>query len=1045
MLKIERKIESELKQLEGRLYRHRTPVGGWQAKRGFYRRPETYEMMDGEAFELSPGTHIGEKDMTVFLTNRIRLDDSYRGEKVVLLLKVGGEGCISINGKHYNGLDFNRNMVLLTDSADGGEEYDAEIETYCKDLILDSDNAFKTDVVITQSELAAVSQKIWDCYFEIKTGYEFISGCKEEYTRKRVLKLIYDALLKLDYSEEWTLEESAGNVLEAYLREIEQYRDLKMPVKMVFAGHSHIDVAWHWPLKETVRKVSRTFSSMLRLMEQYDDFQFCQSMPVLYEMAKRYYPEVYEQVKARVKEGRWETLGSMYLEPDCNLISGESFVRQIMYGKKFYREELGSDSNICFLPDVFGYSSAMPQILKKAGTDYFFTTKLTWNETNEFPYSVFKWRGLDGTEVLSGMMSMCTERGLGLYNGDLSASGVRLSLDHFKNKENGDPLLYLYGHGDGGGGVTKEMLEALTRLDKVPMTPKIEIGTVQQYFDELDKEKEYPVWSGELYFEKHRGTYTTAAKNKKNNRKSEFLFRNAEIVSVFQYLKNHSYQAADLEEGWKMILLNQFHDILPGTCIAEVYKQCDRQYEEIRRIGEASIGENLDRMMHVRPEAHNEAEEGDCESESVTIFNTLSWKRSQVVSVDGKGHKSVRAWDGTYPKQVRKEDGTIEFLAENVPSMGYRVYCLTEEELSQPAMEENCQINGTDEAEIGNAWLNVQIGRLGELISVYDKRAGREVLKEGQCGNRLKLLEDIPVEWGSAWETTTKREDKPSAELTAAGWRVKDHNCLYTAIEVDTEVHHSSVRQEIIVYHHAPLIEFKTRVDWDERQKILRTEFPAAVSSLTARYDVAFGNAEHPNHATTSYDAARFEVCGHKWGDVSESGYGVSLLNDCKYGYTIQNSDMELSLLRSADFPSDSCDKGIHTFSYWLYPHTGDIREAKTAQTGYEVNVPLLIKEGRAECGEESFLSVDSDHIIVDTVKRAEDGDGIILRLFETYNGRGDARVTFGFPVKKCEETDLLERCEGEVPVTDGSVTIDIKPFEIKTYRIKTGGFPADM
>ncbi|MCB7321304.1 alpha-mannosidase [Lacrimispora sp. 210928-DFI.3.58] len=1020
MLKTEKKIRAELKRLEKMLYYKRRPLDGWTMKQGYYKKPEVYNMTLDQWTELPMGEHIGKKDMTVFLKNQVVLDREYRGKKTVLLLKVGGEGCLSINGQHYNGLDYNRNMILLAESAKGDETYNIEIETYCKDLILDSANIFKTDVVITQSEIAAIHQSAWDFYFEVKTGFEFTEGGAEEYTKQRVYKLIYDALLKLDYRNEETFEASVVSAKEYYLQEINKYSDLKLPVKMYFAGHSHIDVAWHWPLKETVRKVSRTFSSMLRLMEQYEDFKFCQSMPVLYEMAKEYYPELYAQVKERVKEGRWETLGSMYLEPDCNLISGESFVRQILYGKKFYQEELDSDSNICFLPDVFGYSSAMPQILKKAGTDYFFTTKLTWNETNEFPYSVFRWRGLDGTEILSGMMSMCTERGLGLYNGDLTPKGVRMSMDYFKNKENGDPILYLYGHGDGGGGVTKEMLESVTRLDKVPMMPKIEIGTVKQYFEELDKEKEYPVWSGELYFEKHRGTYTTAAKNKRNNRKSEFLYRNAEIMSVFQYLKNGQFVGADLEKGWKLILLNQFHDILPGTCIGEVYEMCDRQYEEIRQIGENSISQNIEKMVFG---------EG-----AVTVYNTLSWSRDQVVSVAGKGYKAVKDSDGVYPKQVRLEDGTIRFLAEQVPSLGYKVYYFTEEEPQSEPGERAVQKEKN--IYVSNKWMDLVINEEGELESIFDKSARRQVLKAGETGNKLKLLEDIPVEWGAAWETTTKKNDKDPIPCTSTVCRVKEDNSIRTVIGISKEIHTSKIEQEMIIYHHTPMIEFKTMIDWDECQKMLRVEFPADINSLTARYDVAFGNAEHPNHATTSYDQARFEVCGHKWGDVSDASYGVSLLNDCKYGYTIQNSRMELSLLRSADFPSDTCDKGVHTFSYWIYPHVGNIQEAGVAQKGYEVNVPLIVTEGQAEAATGSYIQLDNSNAVIDTVKRSEDGRDIIVRLFETYNTVSDAVLKFNFPVTSCQETDLLERHVEDIPVEEGSIRVKLHPYEIKTYRI---------
>lgn len=1029
MLKIEKKINAEINRLEDRIYFHPVPLEGWMVRRTYYKNPGIYENADEDTLwrELPFGEHIGKKDMTVFLKNRIQLDESRRGETVVLLLKAGGEGCLSINGEHYNGLDFNRNMIMLTECAKGDEAYDIEVESYCKDLILDSDNAFKTDVVLTQSEIASIDRKVWDCYFELKTGFMFIEGCQDSYVRERVYKIIYDALLKLDLLDQNTLSASAAEARAYYLKEMEQLKGLKLPVKMYFAGHSHIDVAWHWPLKETVRKVSRTFSSMLRLMEQYKDFKFCQSMPVLYEMAKEYYPEVYEQVKERVKEGRWETLGSMYLEPDCNLISGESFVRQIMYGKKFYQEELGSDSNICFLPDVFGYSSAMPQILKKAGTDYFFTTKLTWNETNEFPYSVFKWRGMDGTEILSGMMSMCTERGLGLYNGDLSAKGVRMSMEHFKNKENGDPLLYLYGHGDGGGGVTKEMLESVTRLDKVPLLPEIEIGTVQQYFDELDKEKDYPVWAGELYFEKHRGTYTTAANNKKNNRKSEFLFRDAEILSVLQYADSGVYHGTDLEKGWKRILLNQFHDILPGTCISEVYEECDREYEEIRQIGEASIKANTDRLA-------------DGSQAAVTLFNTLSWPRTEVVTVDAQGHETVTDSYGGCPRQVKNSNGTISFLAENLPSMGYRCYRLSDQALPE---EKNEGAGGRagegvrGQITVENDWLRTVIDENGELASLYDKTENRELLKEGQRGNQLLLLEDMPVEWGNAWETTIKRDDRPSLPFTVKSVKIAEDNGLYTAVQVEKEVHHSVVQQTIIIYHHEPLIQFKTEVDWDEDQKMLRVKFPMDIHTLNARYDVAFGNAEHPNHFTTSYDQARFEVCGHKWGDVSDGSMGTSLLNDCKYGYSIQNSDMVLSLLRSADFPADNRDQGHHSFSYWIYPHQGGIQKGRVAQKGYEVNVPLRTAAGAAPEAERSYISTDCPSIVIDTVKRAEQGDDLILRLYETYNTVSSADISFGFPVESCVETDLLERETGSVEVKDNRIRITVKPYEIRTFKIR--------
>lgn len=1023
MLNIEKKIESELRRLGGLLFEDCRELVGWKEKRGFYKDPHSYHMLGQEWMDFLPGQHINTRDITVFLKNQAVLDEGLKEKAVVLLLKVGGEGCISINGIPYNGLDANRNMVLLTESAAGNEVYDIEIETYCKDMILNSDNVFKTDVVVTQSQLAVINRNAWDYFYDIKTGYEFIIGCKEEFTRQRVLSLLYESLLKLDYSEKGSLEKSLITAREYYKWEITKYEDLKIPVTMHFAGHSHIDVAWHWPLKETIRKVSRTFSSMLRLMEQYEEFKFCQSMPVLYEMAKEYSPMLYDQIKKRVKEGRWETLGSMYLEPDCNLIGGESFVRQIMYGKHFFKTELDSDSKVCFLPDVFGFSAAMPQILKKADTDYFFTSKLVWNETNEFPYSIFKWKGLDGTEIIAGMLPMCTKQGMDLYNGDLSGEGVHKSLENFKNKGDGEAILYLYGYGDGGGGVTGEMLETLTRLDEVPMMPKVEIGTVQQYFENLDKDKDYPVWLGDLYFEKHRGTYTTAANNKKNNRKSEFLFRDAEIFTVFQYLENNSFLEEDLKKGWKLILLNQFHDILPGTCIKEVYEECDREYGEIREIGENIVNSNVNRILMPS-------------EEELTVFNTLSWDRTQIVEVAAPGWKGLRKGDGTYPSQLLKQDGTIAFKAEMVPAMGYQVYykadLLPEKEPYQKAEYWEIE-NGY---RIHTPWLQVIVGRDGELYSVFDTKKKRELIKKGRSANRLKLLEDIPVEWGSAWETTTKRNDKPSIAATEINCCIKEHNLFYTVIETSRRIHHSRIYQDIIIYHDEPLIAFQSTVDWNEHHKILRVEFPVDIHSSTAKFDIAFGNTEYPNHATTSFDAAKFEVCGHKWGDISEEDFGAALLNDCKYGYTIQNSNIELSLLRSADSPSDSCDKGIHTFTYWLYPHEGGIKDGKVAQRGYELNVPMRISIGKAPHDACSYIHTDNSNVMIDTVKKAEEGEDIILRVFETYNTSDKVEITFDFPVEKCMETNLLEQKIQDIQITDNKIVVDFKPYEIKTFRL---------
>jgi alpha-mannosidase len=1020
MLTIEQKIKAELPRLEEGVFENIRDVTGWKAKKSRYLAPGSYQDLDGLWTEPKPGEHFGAPDLTVFLENRIVLDAGYKGKKTALHLVIGGEACIFINGIPYNGLDINRSIIPLTNKARGDETFDISIEAYSKDLIMSSRNKFVVDLSISCSRLVAINETIHSYNQDVINYYHFASLCKDDYMRLRVLHGVYQSLLMLDYDAP-DLTPSALAASDYLKDAMESYAAQRTPVTMHFTGHSHIDAAWHWPLKETVRKVGRTFSSMLRLMEQYDTFTFAQSMPALYEMAREHYPAIFEQVKKRIKEGRWETVGSMWVEPDANIVSGESFVRQILYGKRYYREVLGSDTNVCFLPDVFGYSPAMPQILKKAGTDYFFTTKLTWNETNEFPYSVFYWKGLDGTMILSGMMSMCTGQGLGLYNGDMSAPGLYLSMAHFKNKDDGSPILYLYGHGDGGGGVTAEMLETLKRLDRIPLMPRISSGSVGEYFAGLDKQKAYPVWDGDLYFEKHRGTYTTAANNKKNNRKSEFLYRDAEILSVMAQLGTGQHISRNLSAGWKKILLNQFHDILPGTCVAEVYEECERDYAEIFALGKELIAESTALLTQ-----KNAPVEGN--GSSITVFNTLSWSRKGMVKIDAAG-KQVESLDGKPVKQICRE-GTIEFLAEDVPGMGWRGYRLIDGGQKPP-------LKTRDAPVVKGRFFDITFNEGGEIVSLYDKTVRREILQAGKKGNVLKLLEDIPVNWYAAWETTRKREDRMPVLLNQGKAELTEDNDLYTEVSLSGVIHRSAITQRILIYKDMPLIAFETTVDWDERNRILRVAFPVDINSSNASYDVAFGNILRPNHLTTSFDEAKFEVCAHKWGDISEGNYGVSLLNDCKYGYSITNSVMELSLLRSADFPSPSRDKGRHSFTYWLYPHQGGIAAAGVAHYGYELNVPLLAAAGPASSAGGALISVTGKSVIVDTLKNAEDGDGIILRVYETYNMTVPVSISFGVSVADCEECNLLEEKIANLPVEHDTISFTVKPFEIRSFRIR--------
>jgi alpha-mannosidase len=551
--------------------------------------------------------------------------------------------------------------------------------------------------------------------------------------------------------------------------------------------------------------------------------------------------------------------------------------------------------------------------------------------------------------------------------------------------------------------------------------PRISSGSVGEYFAGLDKHTAYPVWDGDLYFEKHRGTYTTAANNKKNNRKSEFLYRDAEILSVMARLSTGQNISRNLSAGWKKILLNQFHDILPGTCVAEVYEECERDYAEIFALGKGLIAESTALLT-----SKNGPAEG--KGSFITVFNTLSWSRKGLIKIEAAG-KQVESLDGKPVKQICRE-GTIEFFAEDVPGMGWRAYRLVDGGQKEP-------LKTRDVPVVKGMFFDITFNERGELVSLYDKTIGREVLQTGKKGNVLKLLEDIPVNWYAAWETTRKREDRMPVLLDHAKAELTEDNDLYTEVSLSGAIHRSVITQRILIYKDMPLIAFETTVDWDERNRMLRVAFPVDINSSNASYDVAFGNILRPNHLTTSFDEAKFEVCAHKWGDISEGNYGVSLLNDCKYGYSITNSVMELSLLRSADFPSPSRDKGRHSFTYWLYPHQGGIAAAEVAHYGYELNVPLLAAAGPASSESGALISVTGESVILDTLKNAEDGDGIILRVYETYNMTVPVSISFSVPVADSEECNLLEEKITNLPVEHDTISFTIKPFEIRSFRIR--------
>jgi len=655
-------------------------------------------------------------------------------------------------------------------------------------------------------------------------------------------------------------------------------------------GHAHIDTAWEWPLREARRKCARSWSTQVELMDEDPDYVFACSQPAQYAWIKESYPDLYARIKEKVASGQWEPVGAMWVEADCNLPSGEALVRQLLHGKRFFMDEFGIETHILWLPDVFGYPGNLPQLIKESGCDYFLTQKLSWNDTNKPEHNTFWWEGIDGTRVFTHFPPADT------YNGDFRRSEVEASVRNFKDAERSRHSLYLFGYGDGGGGPTEEMIEAAHTL-AVPM------GHATEFFDRASAEaNELATVRGELYFELHRGTYTTQARTKWWNRRAQTALREAEMWSVAA----GSYPRAELDRLWKTLLLNQFHDILPGSSIDWVYEEAERELEGVVMGAEA-----------------------------------IARKAAEKIGVS------------VGPRLPAALDGPLE-----------------------------------------NEHLRVELGGEGVVTSIWDKEAGREVLSGP--GNVLELHDDNPRRW-DAWDLDVEHRD----------WFVPAGALARQRISLAGRV-----------------IRFDTEVDWHERHKILKVAFPVAVSAREATYEVQFGHVTRPAHFDDSRARAMFEVCAQRWADLGDGSYGVALLSDSKHGYDIHDSVMRMSLLRAPTHPDPNADQGRHRFTYALMPHLGDFREAGVIEAAEDLNSVLGTPR--------SLVSVDTPQVRVEAIKRAEDSDAVIVRLYEAWGRPCRAMITTTLPHSRAVLCDLLERERAET-----SLELDFRPFQVVTLKLE--------
>ena len=974
------------------------------------------EKQSGEERILSPGDKWGDLFDCAWFHFTGRVPEAAAGRHVVLLIDVNGEMCVfdsdgvpargltNISSTYDDSLGKSGKRVLqFANPARGDEEIDLWVDAGCNDLF----GNLQEDGSVKQADVAVCDDQVRGLHYDFEVLLDFLKVLPEDTPRyQQILTGLHDVAHLLC---EGVFEAAVrGRTILAPLL-AKKGGDPSLRISAV--GHAHMDLAWLWPIRETIRKGARTFATALELMDRYPDYIFGASQPQYFLWMKEHYPALYGKIKEKVAEGRIEPQGAMWVEADTNVSGGEALVRQILQGKRFFREEFGVDVDYLWLPDVFGYSGALPQILKKGGVDFFSTQKLSWSLINSFPHHSFHWQGIDGSSVLTHMLPEET------YNSPAAPRSVRRIEQNYRDKGVSDRSLMVFGIGDGGGGPGAEHLERLERIANLAGLSPVTQESAAAFFKEWSKDAaRFPTWVGELYLERHEGTLTTQARNKWHNRKLELALRELEwIASVATALTGAGYPADRLQAIWRELLLYQFHDILPGSSIKRVYDESMARYQALQEEVAGLIAESDAYLAACIDTSGMQS--------PVVVHNALSWERAEWIQANDR------------------------WLRVAVPSMGYAAVDAGAGAADIPAV-------AATETRLENDLLRVQFSEDGSIASVYDKRVDRQVLSAGQAGNRLAVYEDP----GDAWDFPMDYAEKTPRylELISSTPRLDGPQAV---LEQVYRLGHSELVQEIILTAGSPRLDFINRLRWREPRTMLRTSFPLAVHADEATFEIQFGHIRRPTHRNTTWDLARDEVAAHRWVDLSQRDYGVALLNDSKYGHKIKGNVIDLNLLRSVPHSgprlvrdeevapgdphhayTDQCD---HIFTYALYPHSGDHVEGGVVQAGYALNIPLRVLPAEVHSGEHpstvSFLQVDASNVVVEAVKKAEDSDRLVVRLYEVEHRGARATLRFGFPVISVAEADLLEESPVELELRDGAVVLDFRPFEIKTISLEVG------
>ena len=982
------------------------------------------QAFDREWSSFKEGETWGENWHSGWFRLRAQVPESWTGQEVVAKLNFGGEALIvSDQGEPIQGLTggsaflepFVRDRYRLFASCEGGEKVELLVEAAANEMFGIGAPGNGDPVPMPMESKPTIGQLkcIRLCTFD-----------EEMYQLWLDMTVLVKLMQDLPERDPWRAKlrrrlHEAANAFRHDVYNAAEVREIIRPLLDVrtsgaqlstrAVGHAHIDTGWLWPMRETIRKCARTFSTQLKLMEKYPDYVFGASQAQHYAFTKEHYPELYQRIKQAVENGRWEVQGAMWVEADNNVPSGESLVRQVLYGKRFFRQEFGVDVKNLWLPDVFGYSAALPQILRKAGVESFVTQKISWSQINKFPHHTFRWKGIDGTPVTVHFPPEDN------YNAQLFPDRLRYAARNFEERGQLPEFLTLFGIGDGGGGPTETHIELGQRQRDLAGVPRVESGPAQPMLDRLrEKSDELAEWSGELYLELHRGTLTTQAKTKRSNRKLELYLRRLEML--WSTCPAASYPDEELLECWKTLLTDQFHDILPGSSIGWVYEDTARDYAEIRSTLEALEK----RFIAAAGETSDDT--------AMTLVNVLSHDCNQLIRLPDHAEGALRLTDDTEcPIQSHPNGGGWA----RVKMAGLStVHAKVAPEPRETEIEETVCAG---EWTLENGIMRYEFNENGELVSAVNKTSGREVLRNGESGNVLSLYQDWPAAW-DAWDVDRPYRDQilETAELNEA--EVLESGPLAASLRFRYTVGESEITQVVRLAAGARRLDFETEVEWRETRKMLRVAFPVDVQTDHSTSEIQFGTFERPTHDNTSWERAQFEVCAHRFADLSESTHGVAMLNDCKYGHFLKGNVLDLNLLRSPCHPDPEADRGHHSFTYALFPHEGDFNESDVVTEAHALNQPPVVLPGRVAC--DMPVQLNAEGVVLDTLKKAEDSSALVLRLYETRGRREECEMELRGNGTLRTAT-IMEEPGRPIEMDEGRATLAFSPFEIKTLMLE--------